>query len=257
MLTAFVLKAQTFNGTGGAVPGTSTVQTCFPLNVTGVGVINDVSNGLSGVCINMTHPNTDELEFVLKAPDGTVIPLTIQNGGSGNNYTNTCFSATATTSIKFANAPFTGSFEPEGYLGAVNNGQNANGTWSLCVQDRRTGANAGTLNSWSITFSNSPAPQPPAFPACANTLPAGSSCANATAVCDFNGLCGNTSGSSVQDWTGSGLNNACFGSEQFIYKIYCRSYYRFLYSMGTYQQWRHHRRHTNAIFQRHLRCGCC
>ncbi len=79
------------------------------------------------------------------------------------------------------------------------------------MQDRRTGANAGTLNSWSITFSNTPAPQPPAFPACANTLPAASSCANATAVCDFNGLCGNTSGSSVQDWTGSGLNNACFG----------------------------------------------
>lgn len=210
VVAGFSIKAQTFNGTGGAVPGTSTVQTCFNLTVTGVGVINDVSNGLSGVCINMTHPNTDELEIVLKAPDGTTVPLTIQNGGSGNNYTNTCFSATSTNPIKFGTAPFSGTYEPEGYLGAVNNGQNANGTWTLCVQDRRTGANAGTLNSWSITFSNTPAPQPPAFPACANTLPANSSCANATAVCDFNGLCGNTSGSSVQDWTGSGLNG-CFG----------------------------------------------
>jgi large repetitive protein len=210
VLVGFLVKAQTFNGTGGTVPGTSTVQTCFNLNVTGVGVINDVSNGLSGVCINMTHPNLDELEIVLKAPDGTTVPLTVQNGGTGNNYTNTCFSATSTNPIKFGTAPFSGTYEPEGYLGAVNNGQNANGAWTLCVQDRRTGANAGTLNSWSITFSNTPAPQPPAFPACANTLPANSSCANATAVCDFNGLCGNTSGSSVQDWTGSGLNG-CFG----------------------------------------------
>lgn len=215
LITVYVLagiwtKAQTFNGTGGAVPGTSTVQTCFNLPVTGLGVINDVSFGLSGVCINMTHPNTDELEIVLKAPDGTTVPLTVQNGGSGNNYTNTCFSATSTNPIKFGNAPFTGTYEPEGYLGAVNNGQNANGTWTLCVQDRRTAGNAGTVNSWSLTFSNTPAPLPPTFPACANTLPANSSCANATAVCDFNGLCGNTSGSSVQNWTGSGLAN-CFG----------------------------------------------
>jgi len=210
VLPGFLVKAQTFNGTGGAVPGTSTVQTCFSLPVTGVGVINDLTNGLSGVCINMTHPFVEELEIVLKAPDGTTIPLTIQNGGSGNNYTNTCFSATSANPIKFGSAPFTGTYEPEGYIGAVNNGQNANGTWRLCVQDRRTGANAGTLNSWSITFSNTPAPQPPAFPACANTLPANSSCANATAVCDFNGLCGNTSGSSVQNWTGSGLTG-CFG----------------------------------------------
>ena len=181
VLPGFLVKAQTFNGTGGAVPGTSTVQTCFSLPVTGVGVINDLTNGLSGVCINMTHPFVEELEIVLKAPDGTTIPLTIQNGGSGNNYTNTCFSATSANPIKFGSAPFTGTYEPEGYIGAVNNGQNANGTWRLCVQDRRTGANAGTLNSWSITFSNTPAPQPPAFPACANTLPANSSCANATA----------------------------------------------------------------------------
>ena len=61
---------------------------------------------MAQVCLNITHPNDDELEVVLTAPDGTVVPLTIQNGGSGNNYTNTCFTATATTSIKFGIAPF-------------------------------------------------------------------------------------------------------------------------------------------------------
>lgn len=204
-----LLQAQTFNGTGGAIPGTSTTRTCFNINVTGVGVIN-TSNGLAQLCMNITHPNVDELEIVMTAPDGTTVPLTIQNGGAGNNYTGTCFSATATTSIKAGTAPFTGTFIPEGYLGAVNNGQNANGVWSLCIQDRRTAANAGSLVNWSITFSNTPAPLPPTIPACSTTLPGTSSCSNATSVCDFNGVCGNTSGTTVQDWAGSGLD-ACFG----------------------------------------------
>lgn len=201
--------AQTFNGTGGSIPGTSTTQTCFNMAVTGVGVINS-GYGLAQVCININHPYDEELEILLSAPDGTTVPLSVQNGFDGDNYTSTCFSAIATTPIKFGTAPFTGSFLPEGHLGAVNNGQNANGTWKLCIQDRRTGANAGNLVNWSITFSNTPAPQPPALPACAQTLPTNSSCASATAVCDFNGLCGTTSGSTIQDWPGSGLD-ACFG----------------------------------------------
>ena len=205
------VQGQTFSGTGGGIPGTSITQTCFSINVTGVGNINTTTNGLAGVCFTITHPNLEELEVLLTAPDGTVVPLTIQNGGSGNNYTNTCFSATAASSVKFATAPFTGTFLPEGYLGAVNNGQNANGAWRLCIQDRRTGSNAGTLNNWRILFNNTPAPLPPAIAACANTLPATSSCATATVVCDFNGLCGGTAGGSVQDWAGSGLDGPCFG----------------------------------------------
>ena len=204
-----VSLAQTFTGTGGAIPGTSTTQTCFNTAVTGVGAINN-TYGLAQVCININHPYDEELEILLSAPDGTTVPLSVQNGFDGDNYTSTCFSANATIPIKFGTAPFTGSFLPEGHLGAVNNGQNANGTWKLCIQDRRTGANAGNLVNWSLTFSNTPAPQPPALPACAQTLPTNSSCASAAAVCDFNGLCGTTSGSTIQDWPGSGLD-ACFG----------------------------------------------
>ena len=209
LLFSVTASSQVFTGTGGSIPGTSTTQTCFTRNVTGVGVINR-TYGLASVCITITHPNVDELEIVLTAPDGTVVPLSIQNGGSGNNYTNTCFTATATTPIKFGTAPFNGSYLPEGYIGAVNNGQNANGAWRLCIQDRRTGANAGVLNTWSLTFNNTPAPVPPARPACVNNLPTNSSCATAALVCDFNGQCGTTSGSTVQDWTGSGLDG-CFG----------------------------------------------
>jgi len=211
IFSASFLNAQTFTGTGGAIPpGPNNNFTCFSTAVTGVGNINDVSNGLASICINVNHPDLEDLEIILRAPDGTTVPLTIQNGGTGNNYTNTCFTATAATSVKFGTAPFSGSFIPEGYLGAVNNGQNADAAWNLCIADRRDGASSGTLVSWSISFNNTPAPQPPAFPACANTLPATSSCATATAVCDFNGLCGSTSVNNSTTWPGSGLGS-CFG----------------------------------------------
>ena len=213
ILSAFVIKAQSFTGAGGAVPGTSLTQTFFPVTVSGVGTIN-ASYGLAQVCVTITHPYTEELEILLKAPDGTIVPLSIQNGGSGNNYTGTCFTATASTPVKFGTAPFSGSFLPEGYLGAVNNGQNANGVWNLVVQDRRTAANAGSVVNFTLSFTNAPAPQPPAFPACTGNIPVGTDCANAPLVCDFNGKCGSTGISSppatVQDWPGSGLDGPCF-----------------------------------------------
>lgn len=210
--TFLILKisvAQTFNGSGGTIPNIGNVS--FPINVTGVGTI-DGTYGVASVCINLNHntPNQD-LEIILKAPDGTNVPLSMQNG-SGSNFTNTCFSATAATSIRNGTAPFTGTFIPDAYLGSVNNGQNANGAWRLLINDRRNNSGTGTLFNWSITFNNTPAAPAPAMPPCSVTLPAGTTCANATSICDFSGLCGSTTGNTVSDWTGSNLNN-CFGLE--------------------------------------------
>jgi len=201
---------QTFNGSGGTIPNIGNVS--FPINVTGVGTI-DGTYGVSSVCINLNHntPNRD-LEIILKAPDGTNVPLSMQNGGTGNNFTNTCFSATAATSIRNGTAPFTGSYIPDAYLGSVNNGQNADGAWRILINDRRNNSGTGTLFSWSITFSNTPAAPAPEMPPCSITLPAGTTCTDATAICDFSGLCGNTTGNTVSDWTGSNLDN-CFGLE--------------------------------------------
>ena len=208
-------KSQTFtNSTGGAIPGTAptsgSIYTCFPITVSGVGVINS-SNGLASVRISITHPLTNELEILLQAPDGTYVPLSIQNG-TGANYTNTVFTSTATTPIKFGTNPFTGNFLPEGHLGAVNNGQNANGVWSLCILDRRNSGNSGSVVNWSLTFSNTPAPQPPALPPCTTTIPSTASCASATSICDFSGACGSTVSTPVKTWTA--LTNAlCFSLE--------------------------------------------
>jgi len=204
-----VSLGQTFTGTGGTIPNIGSAS--FPINVSGVGVI-DMNYGVSSVCININHatPGRD-LEIVLMAPDGTSVPLSMQNG-TGGHFTNTCFSATAATSIHNGTSPFTGTFVPDAYLGTVNNGQNADATWRLLVNDRRNNSGTGSLLNWSITFNNTPAPQPPPVPACSVTLPSGTSCDDATMICDFSGLCGNTSGSTVNDWSGSNLNN-CFGLE--------------------------------------------
>ncbi|RYZ42632.1 MAG: hypothetical protein EOP49_28245, partial [Sphingobacteriales bacterium] len=216
--------AQTFNGSGGNIPNLATTQTCFNATVAGIGNTS-AGNGLVSVCMNISHADVGDLEIVLRAPDGTVIPLSMQNGGSGNNFNVTCFSATATVPIKSGTAPFNGSYLPEGHLGALNNGQNADGTWSLCILDRRNGSGTGTVNSWSLNFGSTPAPAPPALPTCANTLPSTSSCATATLVCDFNGQCGSTAGTSVQTW--AALTAAsCFSLQN-------NSFIRFIASAST------------------------
>jgi gliding motility-associated-like protein len=194
LLISLYSSAQTFTATTGlpaTIPSSQDIPTCYNLNVSGVGTIG-ASKGLSQVCLTINHTSVQELEILLQAPDGTYIPLSIQNGGTGDNYTSTCFSATSTNPIKFNNAPFTGTFLPEGHLGAVNNGQNADGIWKLCILDG-AGSAVGTLREWSITFNNNPAPAPPPFPnTCARTIPPSSDCANATSICDFNGVCGST-----------------------------------------------------------------
>ena len=198
-LTNTIVFAQTFNGSGGNIPDAGATPTCFPINVTGIGTIN-TSFGVASVCIDITHTWDSDLEIALHAPDGTIVFLSLQNGGSGQNFTGTCFTGTALSSISTGIAPFTGSYLPDEPLGAVNNGQNANGTWSLCIQDV-LGLFTGTLNNWSITFNNSPAPPPPVQPPCLGNPPAGDDCASATAVCNFSGYCGNTSSTyNADEW---------------------------------------------------------
>ncbi len=188
---AFLLNqgnAQTFTGSGGAIPDSGAVYGMYPVNVSGIGIINS-NFGLASVCVNITHPWDSDLEIYLKAPDGTSIALSIQNGGSGDDYTGTCFSATATMALGDNNAPFNGNFIPDDYMAAVNNGQNADGIWMLVVKDISP-INTGDLLNWSINFSNA---LPPSPPACNGNLPPGNTCATATPICSFSGFCAATS----------------------------------------------------------------
>jgi subtilisin-like proprotein convertase family protein len=152
----FALEAQTFtNSTGGSVPDNNT-EVCFPVTVSGLPAQIDTSFGLSQVCINLNHTWDGDLNIKIKAPDGTYIMLSDNNGGSGDNYTNTCFAMNGSSgSIGAGTPPFGGIFVPNQDINGVNNNQNPNGTWYLCVTDE-VPADFGTLFSFSITFAAHP-----------------------------------------------------------------------------------------------------
>jgi subtilisin-like proprotein convertase family protein len=104
----------------------------------------------------LTHTYLADLTIQIVAPDGTVKNLSSGIGGGDDDMTNTCFNVNAATSISAGTAPFTGTFIPMGQMGAVNNGQNPNGTWYLRISDNY-GADEGVLINWSITFGAAPA----------------------------------------------------------------------------------------------------
>ncbi|MGL5889044.1 MAG: CotH kinase family protein [Bacteroidia bacterium] len=153
---SFLLKAQTFTASGDSIYDYAT--TTYTTTVTGLSPSTIDTNffGLETVCIDLRHTWDADLEIYIVAPDGTRAMLTAGQGGSDDNYTNTCFNISAATSIAQGSAPFTGTFQPIGQMGRVNNGQNGNGVWTLSITDTYP-ADDGRLFTWSITFGNNPA----------------------------------------------------------------------------------------------------
>ncbi|MBK7936391.1 MAG: CotH kinase family protein [Lewinellaceae bacterium] len=163
-----VLPAQTFSATGGPIPDDGTFIV-FDLPVSGLPPAIDTQGfGLESVCFNMYHTWNSDLSVSLRSPDGTVIPLFSGIGGDMDGFENTCLNGNAATSIYQAPYPFTGTFRPLGDMGALNNGQNPNGTWQLLILDTYAFADAGGLYDWSITFGAQPS-QP--FPFSSSDLP--------------------------------------------------------------------------------------
>lgn len=146
-------------------PGTKTFTTNSPVGifdnqtvnstqaVTGLARTSMTSTSISQVCVNITHTYDSDIDILLVSPSGATMDLSIGNGGSGDNFTNTCFSASAATSITSGSAPFTGTYLPEGSFSTFN-GQNPNGNWSIRVTDFFNG-DQGTINSWYIVFNDS------------------------------------------------------------------------------------------------------
>lgn len=186
-LSSFLVSsAQTFTYSTTAIIPDDSSEVCYPVQVSALPAVIDTSFGVINVCINLTHTWDDDLVIQLKAPDGTVMMLSNQNGGSNDDYTNTCFSMGASTYITAGFPPYTGTFIPEQSLNNSNNGQNPNGTWNLCIRDIFPLADQGTIYSWSITFGNNPPsdPPPPPMP-CGMGNPGGCVCADGSTNCDL------------------------------------------------------------------------
>ena len=129
------------------------------INVAGVtGAVQSIS-----VNLNITHTYDGDMTINLKAPNGNIYNLAYEVGADGDDFINTTFSSAGGTPIFSGVAPFTGTFEADGFSGAglAPNLSNVtawselystpNGAWSLIVTDPWSGDN-GTITSWSITI---------------------------------------------------------------------------------------------------------
>ncbi len=154
---SIALHAQTFtNSTGGSIPDAGPIVS-FPITVSGLSPSTiDTVYGLETICFSINHTYDSDLHISIQSPDGTIVDLSVANGGGDDNFTNTCLNDSATTSIVIGTAPFTGTFKPQGFIGALNNGQTGNGTWNLLVQDVAA-VDTGSVIYWSVTFGNHPA----------------------------------------------------------------------------------------------------
>ena len=102
--------------------------------------ISDVNN-ISDieVLVNIDHTWVSDLSLFLVSPDGTIYSLAENIGigtesGSGDNFTNTIFNQSASTSINSASPPFTGKFRPNQPIDALI-GKTAFGNWTLNIED--------------------------------------------------------------------------------------------------------------------------
>lgn len=123
--------------------------------VTSTRVVSGVAGNITDVdvTINITHTYVADLDLFLVGPNGTRVELTTDNGGSGDNFTNTIFddqAAVSITSVASTDAPFTGRYRPEGSLATLN-GISPNGTWTLEVTDDAS-VDVGSLVGWSLTI---------------------------------------------------------------------------------------------------------
>src|SRR5688572_3075419 len=123
LLTQTLSLAQTFPGlivnTAGnsLIPSTGTGGcTVIPQTTGGTTFNNTVAGlaagtGVASVLLNFTHTFDGDLDLFLVAPNGQTIELSTDNGGGGDNFTNTNFvdgSPNITTGV----SPFTGNFAP-------------------------------------------------------------------------------------------------------------------------------------------------
>jgi subtilisin-like proprotein convertase family protein len=169
------LVAQDYYSYGGLVadagPGNTPVSTNFTQLVTGVGNLTG-TNLITRVCLSITHPRPNDIDIFLISPAGTTVRLSDENGGSsGNDYhEGLCFSDCGPNGSTIGMQNFRGVYLPEQPFSNFNNGQNANGTWTLQVVDDATGT-VGSLNYWSIDFGTTAAIASPSGEICAVAIP--------------------------------------------------------------------------------------
>jgi subtilisin family serine protease/subtilisin-like proprotein convertase family protein len=96
----------------------------------------------------LIHTYDGDVTFAIRAPNGTEVILSANNGSSGDNYISTVFNDSATTPIASGTAPFTGTFNPGSPLSAFS-GLDPYGWWRLRVSDN-AGGDTGHVGQYCV-----------------------------------------------------------------------------------------------------------
>lgn len=145
------VQAQFSNNNTYAIPDNNLNGVYSPITVSGINPSTLTSGVVVSARVNITHPYVGDLVLYLISPSGTSLTLSNRRGGSGDNFVNTVFTMSATTSIASAAAPFTGNFIPDGNISTYSG--NANGTWQLRAVDA-AGSDIGSITSWTLTLNS-------------------------------------------------------------------------------------------------------
>ncbi len=107
------------------------------------------------------HTWDNDLDITLESPNNVVVELSTDNGGGADNYGDpsdlTCASYTALSmsgcqSIVDGNAPFIGTYIPEGDFDDFHDGSDPNGIWTLQICDDAA-SDVGSLQFVELVFS--------------------------------------------------------------------------------------------------------
>ncbi|MBP6372854.1 MAG: proprotein convertase P-domain-containing protein [Flavobacterium sp.] len=153
----------TSSGDDTSIPAISTTNsTSFSIpdnNTTGISSSITVpttcatANQVATVSVNITHTWNADLDISLIAPNGSVIILSNDKGGSGDNYSATF--QTGGGNLPTGDNTINGTFDPQEAFSSLTG--SANGVWTLKVLDDAAD-DFGTLNSWSISFASTTCP---------------------------------------------------------------------------------------------------
>jgi len=155
----------TSNATHYTITNNLTAGVSSTISISGVpagAVINSVN-----VTFNITEDDDQSLRINLKAPNGNILNLVNQKGGTGDNFTNTIVSSSGgsvfTTSASAA--PFTGTYSADAGT-SINAGTGStsnttsftnlfstpNGNWVFSVRDASVTGSSGTILGWTVTI---------------------------------------------------------------------------------------------------------
>jgi cysteine-rich repeat protein len=103
---------------------------------------------------NATHTWDSDIDMTLISPNGTTGDMTSDNGGSGDNYTNTILNSACATAVTSGTAPFASCYKPETSM-TVYSGGPSQGSWTLNVYDDTSG-DLGSLTMWRLAMCVAP-----------------------------------------------------------------------------------------------------